>query len=441
MYQFLKDLKRTDLIKKILLFYLIVFVASVLYAWCNYYVDSYEYYKKNLILVNQTATLVFTISYYALLAAFEMFFITTYIDEYKKSDRSIKKIIENLLKHTFFVTMFVIITFTIMVLISLNETKYMISSIVLITIIHIAIIIIDYLSVLFFENVIIKKIDAKYIKIIILCMILLPILIFRGEILNPIKGYTKAIGVAITKNKEYLQKNKPEDIVTDEREIYSYIEYVESALDDYKVVENINDAEVGDVIKFGKSFVKNNISKKIDNYYCVLDKNEDYITLMSFYCVDLLNYDDLEYYDNEYKIVEYLNTTFYENAFSEEEKELIIEKSYNKSKEYKVYIPSLYEVSKAKDNKNIIKFLRMKIGDWNIYYNYFKENTDNPFNNSIRNYVLSPHRLQKNTVRIYSTGESRDIDRIYDRELTSSDSFFKFNIGLRPIITIKNYRG
>lgn len=169
-------------------------------------------------------------------------------------------------------------------------------------------------------------------------------------------------------------------------------------LSDFEVAENINTAKKGDVVKFGRTFVKNDMSNKEDAYYYVLEKKDKVLTLVSLYCIDMADIDSI--CGNGYKgYYDYLDSEYYNNAFSDEEKKMMVDIKAQDNSIHKVYVPSAKDIQlmiQANDksfygvvNNTTLKEIRKHTTVFNDHY--FR---------GICDYLLEPHMLKPNTIRI-----------------------------------------
>lgn len=168
-------------------------------------------------------------------------------------------------------------------------------------------------------------------------------------------------------------------------------------LENFEIAKDIHEAKVGQVVKFGKTFVKNDISNKEDAYYYVLNKEDNILTLISLFCVDYVDNDFI--YENGNKgYYDYFDNEYYKNAFNDAEKKMIVDTVAQDQSKHKVYVPSandllIMDSMNNKVNLGVVNDTLMKeIRKYMTVFNdhYFRGRCE---------YLLEPHILKPNTIR------------------------------------------
>ena len=94
-------------------------------------------------------------------------------------------------------------------------------------------------------------------------------------------------------------------------------------------MENNNQLKIGDTFKFGKYFIRD-ANNKDDIKWNVLDQDDETILAISEYCLETMNYfnhlDSIDFNWETSLVRNFLNGEFYEQAFSEKEKQAIVKR-------------------------------------------------------------------------------------------------------------------
>ena len=205
-------------------------------------------------------------------------------------------------------------------------------------------------------------------------------------------------------------------------------------LSNFEVADDIDVAKTGQVVKFGKTFVKNEMSNKEDAYYFVLNKEDNVLTLVSLYCIDVID-NDFIYKNGSKGYYDYLDNEYYKNAFNDKEKSMIVDIEAEDKSKHKVYIPNTKELLllKSKNDKaslgvvndTLLKEIRKHYKVFNDYY----------FRGELK-YLIEPHILKPNTIRMRAcANNSLDVIHDYD-EKKSLDVYGMWSFFLRTKIMV-----
>ena len=219
-------------------------------------------------------------------------------------------------------------------------------------------------------------------------------------------------------------KNQIERSIEDKKAASEYKKELEEELkngpikflENFEIAKDIHEAKVGQVVKFGKTFVKNDISNKEDAYYYVLNKEDNILTLISLFCVDYVDNDFI--YENGNKgYYDYFDNEYYKNAFNDAEKKMIVDTVAQDQNKHKVYVPSVNDllimdsmnnkVNLGVVNDTLMKEIRKHITVFNDHY--FRGTCE---------YLLEPHILKPNTIRtsLYYQSVENSVIRDYDEK-------------------------
>ena len=172
---------------------------------------------------------------------------------------------------------------------------------------------------------------------------------------------------------------------------------IKGYLGNYEVVDDIYKAEERQVVKFGKTFVKDNKSNKEDAYYYVLKKDDNILTLISLYCIDEVSSDFICENGIE-ELYKYFDSEYYNNAFNDTEKNMIVDiVAANKSK-HKVYLPNAEDVLLMLSDYKAA----FAVANYTLYEKMKKQysyQTD-LYTNGYLAYHVEPSVLKPNTIRI-----------------------------------------
>ena len=204
----------------------------------------------------------------------------------------------------------------------------------------------------------------------------------------------------------YLKNNKTVESQYDElRRNYISINYR----------KKINEADVFDVVKFGRAYENGKVVND-DNYYLVLNKEDNILTLYSLYPNGSIYGSDLK--NSSYDINTYLNKDFYKNSFNSKEKKMIIKKDGKfvrliKSTELEYFYK--YNEKKNELNNDII--------DLDNFYYYDS--------------VIEKSRLKPNVLRTFRYNRFCYINEEYLKNLTDK---FKIDYNVLIEIDINKYK-
>ena len=179
--------------------------------------------------------------------------------------------------------------------------------------------------------------------------------------------------------------------------------------------KKINEADVFDVVKFGRTYENGKVVND-DNYYLVLNKEDNILTLYSLYPNGSIYGSDLK--NSSYDINTYLNKDFYKNSFNSKEKKMIIKKDG--------------------------KFVRL-IKSTELEYFYKYNEKKNELNNDIINLdnfyyydsVIEKTRLKPNLLRTFRYNRFCYINEEYLKNLTDK---FKIDYNVLIEIDINKYK-
>jgi len=104
---------------------------------------------------------------------------------------------------------------------------------------------------------------------------------------------------------------------------------------DYYMPHDYKNAQVGDVVKLGTYEQDNDLNNKEEIEWVVVDKNDDKLLLLSKNSLDFVRFSGANREWSDSSIKNWLNDDFYNNAFSDDEKELISETLIENTHEYK----------------------------------------------------------------------------------------------------------
>ena len=404
MYQIFKKCEKKEYVKKLLFFYAIVFVVSAL--------DLLLVETRNGASIGSGFWRIIYFDFLFILILFlENILTISHINAYKTNGGGTKKFVINLLMYTLKHYLLSIIPvfifyFIYKTIVESDGMNYVYFSDYIVILLGFSILTViatvNYLLTCFNEFVLVKRhIKLNNIGVLIAIFISLPIFCHREALLQPfidVRDNFQFIKATIENKKYKIQdsiESKKRNELTKER----MHEYIGRLISNYTIATDIKNAKAGDVIAFGKSYTKANKKSSLDSYYYVFDKEGNILTLISFYIQDVLEYKDVASEETIESYKKYLDTEFYNNAFSDEERMCIVEKIYEDGNSHKVYLPSTKDVNKYDLTEGFGKVLTISCPDKNLYDSYFcKKNAFNLDGKSIK-YLLSPHILKPNTVR------------------------------------------
>ena len=403
-YQIFKKCEKKKYIKKLLLFYAIVFVVSAL--------DLLLIETRNGASIGSGFWRIIYFDFLFILILFlENILTISHINAYKTNGGGTKKFVINLLMYTLKHYLLSIIPvfifyFIYKTIVESDGMHYVYFSEYIVILLGFSILsviaTINYLLTCFNEFVLLKKhIKLSNIGVLIAIFIGLPIFCHREALLKPFIDVHDSFQFikATIENKRYKVQNSIERKKRNELTKERMHEYIDRLISNYTIATDIKNAKVGDVVAFGKSYTKANTKSSLDSYYYVFDKDGDILTLISFYLQDVVEYKDVASAETIESYKKYLDTEFYNNAFNDKEKLCIIERIYEDGNSHKVYLPSTKDVNKYDLTEGYGKVLTISCPDKNLYDSYFcKKSAFNLDGESIM-YLLSPHILKPNTIR------------------------------------------
>ena len=269
------------------------------------------------------------------------------------------------------------------------------------------------LAIVFALNAFAKNKKVIYVVIGVMCAI---ILFVPSDFKTELFGYDLNL-ITIVKNGVINKINDKIAEIKSKQEIDGqYKDGITKYLSIFDLVEDIHNANAGQVVKFGKSFLKSNISNKEDAYYYVLEKNENILTLISLYCIDVI--DNNYIYKNGNKgYYDYLDNEFYNNAFDSNEKNMIVDIVAVDKTKHKVFIPSTKDVF-LMDNNTSTNPVKGVVN--NTLYNELKKHIaifNDYYLRGVCEYIIEPHILKPKTIRTRFLIED-GIKRIFDYDET-----------------------
>ena len=207
-------------------------------------------------------------------------------------------------------------------------------------------------------------------------------------------------------------------------------------LENFEIANDIHVAKVGQVIKFGKTFVKNNMSGKEDAYYYVLKKENEILTLISLFCIDYVD-NDFMYKNGNKGYYDYLDNAYYINAFTDAEKKIIVDTIAKDQSKHKVYLPNTNDLLLLSNMENkanlgvvndtLLKEIRKHKTIFNDFY----------FRGACE-YLIEPHILKPNTIRTRIIYNGVNDDAVYDYdEKRNLDYHGEMTIFIRTKISIR----
>lgn len=409
MYQIFKKSEKKEYIKKLLLFYVIVFAVSAL----DLFLKETRYGAS---IGSYFGGIIYLDFQFILTLFLENILTISHINAYKTSGGGAKSFIINLFMFTLklyvlSITSVFIFYFIYKIIVESDGMHYVSFSDYIVFLIGSSILsviaTINYLLTCFNEFVLLKRhIKLSNIGVLIAIFIGLPIFCHREALLKPfidVRDNFQFIKATI-ENKRYKVQNSIERKKRNELTKERMHEYIDRLISNYTIATDIKNAKVGDVVAFGKSYTKANKKSSLDSYYYVFDKDGDMLTLISFYLQDVVEYKDVASAETIESYKKYLDTEFYNNAFNDKEKLCIIERIYEDGNSHKVYLPSTKDVNKYDLTESLGKVITISCPDKNLYDSYFcKKNAFNLDGESIK-YLLSPHILKPNTIRSIQMG-------------------------------------
>lgn len=178
-------------------------------------------------------------------------------------------------------------------------------------------------------------------------------------------------------------------------------------LDTIKVVKDYNQKELSDSfesIKFGKYEQDNNLDNgKEDIEWIVLDKSNNQLLLLSKYILDNVPYNEKNGFIvwKDSTLRNWLNTSFYDSTFNDEEKSAILRKNYNNHsisyRSFDVKAEPKVELSTTDDLVSLIGYYDLIKYMGNLY-----DNIDTPVEN--RRIVAKSTPYAQREIGIYKIG-------------------------------------
>ena len=435
LYNLFKDKDKKYYLIRLIRFFIIIFIISAIDSLYLIYNEQGYFRLEN----------VFGLISVALMLVMSQFlssvFLLDFLNKYIEKGRKIKNYLIYMLRYAFQSSITIVIFAAldyIVYLYAFNYSNYYDYNgfLVVFVIIFISSIVI-YLLTNLFTILISKRLNTKNFTFYLSLILLLVIAIYyRKPLLSPINKIIENI-----EYKNYLKKkeDKEKNEIMEKKmlAIKNSKEEIENVVSKYNMVNDFTKANVGDIVKFGKSFLKSDVTKKIDSYYYVFDKNDDEITLISLYYTDKVLSNDIKYDDNNLKIINYLDTTFYENAFNDEEKAHIVKKVYEDGKEHYVFVPGLKFITDDKNKEINNNEIVNALPNVQVYDNYINSVDRYQLEVGNINYgmLLSNHFLKPKSYRFINIVNRNMQIEIYDRVAGSVISHR--DMYLRPVITLK----
>ena len=409
MYQIFKKSEKKVYIKKISIFYAIVFVVSAL--------DLLLIETRNGASIGSGFWRIIYLDFLFILILFlENILTISHINAYKTNGGGTKKFIINLLMYTLKHYLLSIIPvfmfyFIYKAIVESDGMHYVYFSDYIVILLGFSILsviaTVNYLLTCFNEFVLLKRhIKLSNIGVLIAIFIGLPIFCHREALLQPFIDVRENFQFikATIENKRYKVQDSIERKKRNELTKERMHEYIDRLISNYTIATDLKNAKVGDVVAFGKSYTKANKKSSLDSYYYVFDKDGDMLTLISFYLQDVVEYKDVASEETIESYKKYLDAEFYSNSFSDEERMCIVEKIYEDGNTHKVYLPSTKDVNKYDLTESFGKVLTISCPDKNLYDSYFCKKSAFNFDGESIKYLLSPHILKPNTVRSIQIG-------------------------------------
>ncbi|MBR3289075.1 MAG: hypothetical protein IKI71_04860 [Lachnospiraceae bacterium] len=449
MYLIFCNIETKKHIRSIGVFYLIVFVFS--------FIDILIFEKYRGSLIEDSSVFISKIlisSFFALTLFISNISLIYHVNKYKREKRSALNFFKKLLLYAiecsipFFLELIAIILIAKFVFredFVFGEIITNLPALMPILLVILIISIIVFIITFFISRIRIKESNVRCAIALVTSMafIIAPIYVLRENLLKPIENFYQAAGNDISLISDlrddinYKQKEKSSAKLDEKYKKESIKNYLEK----FHIASNIKNANEGEIVKFGKTFLKTNPWSKEDNYYFVYKKEGNELTLLSLYIIDKLENDDLMVENGEYRYKTYLDTTFYENAFTRAEKKMIVEKTYEDGRKHKVYVPNYkYYLRATKDfSDDVIGFV---YANTQVFEKYVKSDGDT-YNINF-GIVLSETKLKKDNIRVanyegntfgieyYNSVRERSILDLVVNEYSSTS----VECYLRPVITV-----